>query len=357
MRILHTEASCGWGGQEIRILTEARVFLAHGHDVHLLANADSEILAAAPRFGVPATAIDLKRKSLSSMRAVRAFLRDWRPDVVNPHSSVDGWMVALARIGLAPRPRVVRTRHISAAVPRNLGSRWIYNRGCDFVMTTGEMIVEQLTVDGFVARDRIASVPTGIDTDLYAPADKAASRAALGLAPTGRLIGTVATLRSWKGHSFLIDAFARLDEPDARLVIVGDGPQEENLRARIAALGLGERVLLAGRRDDVPTWLAAFDQFVLASWANEGVPQAILQALASELPILSCPVGGIPECTAGLASVRLVEPKSADALLQGLIAMRDAPPSADDLALGRARVLERFSLERMYRTVLGRFQG
>lgn len=357
MRILHTEASRGWGGQEIRILTEARVFRAHGHDVHLLANADSEILAVAPRYGVPATAIDLTRKSLGSLRAVRAFLRDWRPDVVNPHSSIDGWMVGLARLGLEPRPRVVRTRHISAPIPRNFASRWLYRHGCDFIMTTGEMIVDQLTADGFVAPDHVASVPTGIDTGLYAPGDRTAARAALGLPADAWIVGTIATLRSWKGHSFLIDAFAGLDAPNARLVIVGDGPQEANIRAQVAALDLGDRVIVAGRRDDVPTWLAALDVFALASYANEGVPQAILQAMAAELPIVSCPVGGIPECTRDVPSVTLVPPRDADALRGGLAAMRATPPSAEARAAGRARVLDRFSLERMYRTVLGCFEG
>lgn len=357
MRILHTEASCGWGGQEIRILTEARVFLAHGHEVLLLADRRSEILAAAARYGVPAKGIDLSRKSLAAFRAVREVLRDWRPDVVNPHSSVDSWMVALARIGLAPRPRVVRTRHISASVPRNLASRWAYRRGCDFVMTTGELIVEQLTRDGFLPADRVASVPTGIDTDLYAPGDRRAARRALGLPADAFVVGSIATLRSWKGHSFLLEAFARFSDPAARLVIVGDGPQEPFLKEQAAALGLADRVLFPGRRDDVPAWLAAFDLFVLASWANEGVPQAILQALACERPILSCPIGGIPECTEGLPSVRLVEPKNADALLEGLEAARAATPDAAALATGRARVLDRYSLERMYRTVLGHFQG
>lgn len=357
MRILHTEASCGWGGQEIRILTEARVFLAHGHEVLLLADRRSEILAAAAKYGVPARGIDLSRKSWAAFRAIRDTLVEWRPDVVNPHSSVNSWMVALARIGLSPRPRVVRTRHVSAPVPRNPASRWTWRHGCDFVMTTGDLIVEQLTSDGFLPRDRVASVPTGIDTDVYTPSDRLAARRALGLAEEGFLVGSVATLRSWKGHSFLIDAFARFSDRDARLAIVGDGPQEASLKDQAAALGLADRVIFPGRRDDVTTWLAAFDLFVQASWANEGVPQAVLQALACEKPILSCPIGGIPECTEGLPSVRLVEPKSADALLAGLEAARLAPPDAAALAAGRARVLDRYSLERMYTTVLGHFRG
>lgn len=357
MRILHTEASRGWGGQEIRILTEARVFIAHGHDVRLVCDPDSQILQAAPRYGVPAIAIDLKRKSLASWRALRAVIADFRPDVINPHSSIDGWMVALARLGMRPRPRVVRTRHISAAIPRNPASRWLWRQGCDFVMTTGEMIVDQLTTDGFLPRERVSSVPTGIDTEVFAAGDKAAARAALGLPADAWLLGSVATLRSWKGHLHLVDAFAGLDAPKARLVIVGDGPEGHEVVARVAQHGLEDRVIMAGRRDDVPKWLSAFDAFALASYANEGVPQAILQAMAAELPIVSCPIGGIPECTRGVESVTLVPPKDSEALRVAIQAMHDTPPSAEARAGGRRRVLDVYSLERMYRTVLGCFEG
>lgn len=352
LRILHTEASKGWGGQEIRILTEARAFIARGHDVRLLANADSEILKAAPRYGVPAEAADLSRKSLPAVFALRKALARLRPDVVNPHSSVDSWLVALARIGLKPRPRVVRTRHLSAPVPRNPASRWVYNRGCDFIMTTGEAIVEALTADGFVPPGHIASVPTGIDTDVFRPGDRDAARAALGLPEGVRIFGIVATLRSWKGHADLIDAFAGLSDRTAHLVIVGDGPQEKKIRPQVAALGIENRVTLAGRRADVVPWLQALDVFVLPSYANEGVPQAILQALAVGLPIVSCPIGGIPECAGGLPGVTLVPPRDVEAL-RG--AMERAEPSGANVR--RARVIDRYSEATMVQQALRYFSA
>ena len=236
LRILHTEASMGWGGQEIRILTEAQTFRAHGHEVMVAANAGSEIAANAPRYGIPVTLLPLARRNVKSVVAVRRFLREWEPDVVNTHSSLDAWLVALARLRLVPCPRIVRTRHLSAAVPRNLASRWVYNRGADFVMTTGEAIVEDLARDGFVPRARLAAVPTGIDADVFKPGDKAAARAALGLPQDKFLFGIVATLRSWKGHLILLEALKQLGDPGAHVVIVGDGPMQSNIDKQIAAL-------------------------------------------------------------------------------------------------------------------------
>src|SRR5690348_11389551 len=265
LRILHTEASIGWGGQEIRILTEAQTFIAHGHKVMIAANRGSEISANAGRYGVPLTILPLERRSLSGIFALRRFITEWRPDVINPHSSVDSWLVALARTGLEPRPRVVRTRHLSAHVPRNPASRWVYNRGADFVMTTGEAIVDALAADGFMPRERLAAVPTGIDADVFQPGDKAAARAALALPRDKFVCGSVATLRSWKGHSFLLDALKLAGDARMHVVIVGDGPQQENLEKQIAALGVADQVTMVGRQSDVASYMQAFDALALPS--------------------------------------------------------------------------------------------
>ena len=357
LRILHTEASVGWGGQEIRILTEAQYFRAKGHEVLIAANAGSEIIANAPRYGVAATILPLTHRTLPSLRAVRQLLKDWQPDVINPHSSVDSWLVALARIGLQPRPRVVRTRHLSANVPRNCASRWVYNSGADFVMTTGEAIVDALSVDGFMLRSRLAAVPTGIDADIFKPGDKGAARKALGLPRDKVLFGIAATLRSWKGHSYLLDALKLADDSRMHVVIVGDGPQQDNLEKQIAALGIADQVTMAGRQNDIAPYMQAFDVFVLPSYANEGVPQALLQAMASGLPVIACPIGGIPECTRGLASVTLVPPKDAAALasaMKAAIASRHDPAA---LAHARDRVVAEHSRDVMYRKALRYFTG
>ena len=111
MRIVHTEASCGWGGQEIRILEEARGLIARGHEVSVLCAPQARILEEAPRFGVPITALPIGRKRLSGLLALRRWLLANHPDVVNTHSSTDSWLTGLACATLAKPPAIVRTRH------------------------------------------------------------------------------------------------------------------------------------------------------------------------------------------------------------------------------------------------------
>src|SRR6185369_16583499 len=96
MKILHTEASKGWGGQEIRVLDESEGLIARGHDVRLATPAEATIFEAAKRRAIPVRAIGLDRRRPKSLRALRALIREFAPDVVVSHSSSDSWLVALA---------------------------------------------------------------------------------------------------------------------------------------------------------------------------------------------------------------------------------------------------------------------
>ena len=211
------------------------------------------------------------------------------------HSSSDSWLVALATRFLRRPPAIVRLRHLSGPVGRGPLNRWLYGRLPARVVTTGtvinKMLIERLGLDP----TRVVAIPTGTDLDRFKPGARDAARAALGLPAAAKIVGIVATLRSWKGHRFLIAAMADPKLAGARLVIVGDGPQEPALRAQIVRLGLGERVMLAGRQDNVLPWLRAFDVFALPSTGSEGVPQALMQAMACEVPAVATAAGGIPE--------------------------------------------------------------
>ena len=352
LSIAHTEASTGWGGQEIRTLTEAAGFLARGHRVVVYAAAGARLLDEAPRFGVAAKPLPIGRKRPAGVRAlVRAFSQD-PVDVVNAHSSTDAWLAALACrwLGLVrrPAPVLVRTRHVSIPVPDDPATRWLYRKATARVVTTGDALRGQLVRDNGLDPARVDSVPTGIDAAAFAPRSREAARGALGIAPAGPWIGIVATLRSWKGHRFLVDALPLLAHRDARLAIVGDGPQRPALEAHVDALGLRERVLFAGQRADVMPWLAAFDVFVLPSYANEGVPQALLQAMFAGVPCVTTDAGAIPEIARDTDTARIVAREDPGALAGAIDAVLDDRAGAEAMAM-RARefVVPRYGLATM----------
>ena len=355
LSILHTEASLGWGGQEIRVLTEARGVARRGHEVLLAAPAQARIATEAARFGVAVAALPIGAKRPRGVMALRRLLGERRFDVVNTHSSTDSWLAALACATVSGAPAIVRTRHISAPMPRNAATRWLY-AGARRIVTTGERLRSQVIAETGADPARVVSIPTGIDLERFAPGDAAAARAALGLPAGVPLVGIVATLRSWKGHRYLLEAVAGLARRDVHLAIVGDGPQRAALEARTRELGLESRVTFAGNREDVAPWLRAFDLFCLPSYANEGVPQALMQAMACGLAVVSTPVGSIDEIVADGDTGVLVPPEDAARLaaaIERLLSDEGARRLLGARAAARAR--ERFGEDRMVDAMLDVF--
>jgi len=352
LSIAHTEASTGWGGQEIRVLTEAAGFIARGHHVIVYAAPGARLLAEAPRFGVPAVALPIGEKRPRGVRALIRMLARERHDVVNSHSSTDTWLAAIAcrwfDLRRRARPVLVRTRHVSIPVPNDVATRWLYRRATQRIVTTGGALREQLVRDNGIDPARIDSVPTGIDARRYQSRDRAAARVACGLPADVPLVGVVATLRSWKGHRFLLDALPRFTHTDARLVIVGDGPQRAALEAQTDRLALRSRVTFAGQQDDVAPWLAAFDVFVLPSYANEGVPQALLQAMFARVPCVTTAAGAIPEIARDGDTARVVAAEDPQALAAGVDALLGDPAAAARLAANaHAFVVPRYGIDMM----------
>ncbi len=239
---------------------------------------------------------------------------------------------------------MVRTRHISAPVSKNFLSRWLYERATARIVTAGEALrTELIERNGFPA-ERIESVPTGVDAGRFRPGDRLAVRKALGLSPEREIIGIVATLRSWKGHRFLIEALPA----GAELVIVGDGPQREALHAQVKTLGIESRVRFAGNRTDVLPWLQAFDVFALPSYANEGVPQALLQAMLVGLPCVTTHVGSIFELAVPAVTALVVPPQDVAALRSALQRLLDEPSLRTRIGMAaREHCAERFGYETM----------
>lgn len=353
MRILHTESSLGWGGQEIRVLTEARGVARRGHEVAIAAPPEARIFVEAPGYGVEIVALPIARKGLAGMVAMRRFLAGRRFDVVNTHSSTDSWLAALACASLTDSPPIVRTRHISSPLPRNFATRWLYGRA-ERIVTTGERLRLQVMEETGAPAARVISIPTGIDLGTFQPGERRAARKALALPEDRAIVGIVATLRSWKGHRHLFEAIAGIERPGLLLVVVGDGPMREALERLAVDLGIEDRVRMVGNQKDVAPWMNAFDLFCLPSYANEGVPQALAQAMACGLALVTTPVGSIAELVADGRTGVIVPPSNPQALRHALTSLLDDPDRRRSLgeaaaAEARARLGEDAMVDAMVR--------
>ncbi|MBP2670492.1 MAG: glycosyl transferase family 1, partial [candidate division NC10 bacterium] len=251
MRILHTECSRGWGGQELRILAEACGMAGRGHEVWLAAPPESRIAGAADARGIPVVSVGFRRPwGLGDVAVLRRTIGRLGIQVLNTHSSWDAWIGGLAGRLAGKGVRVVRTRHLSAPIPRSRSSRFLYMRLADHVVTTGEAIRQRMIEANDFAGDRITSVVTGVDLPRFRPAREAAVvRQALGLPANVPVVGTVSTIRSWKGHLDLLAAIASLRaDRDIRGLLVGDGPYAEVVRSRVRELRLEGAMVMPGQR-------------------------------------------------------------------------------------------------------------
>lgn len=329
LTIIHTEASDAWGGQDIRVFTEALWLRDQGHRVHLFTPAHGELFRRARAAGLDceATPFAKRTKLVDFVRLTRRF-KAIRPDVVCTHSSVDSW-VGLTAARACKVPATIRYRHVSTPVGNNFMNRWQYRGLCDHVVTTAGTIRDELLRTLGLPPDKVSSIPTGIAVPDMPSRTRARSELLkrFNLPDNALLIGQVSVLRSWKGQYVLIDAFERLaaELPAARLLLVGGGPVTGDYSKRSRESPFASRILLPGHQEDVWPFFRGLDVAVLASTRNEGIPQAGLQAMFAECPFVGTEVGGIPEIVDHQRTGLLVPPGDPAALAAAIMrVLRDS---------------------------------
>ncbi|MCW2599992.1 MAG: glycosyl transferase group 1 [Frankiales bacterium] len=184
--------------------------------------------------------------------------------------------------------------------------------------------------------------------------ERARVRLGVGVATTDRLLLTVGRLSPEKGQDHLLSALPTVigHHPAATLLVVGEGPRLPALQAHAAALGVAGSVRLLGNRDDVPSLLAAADVFVSSS-LYEGLPLAVLEAMAAGLPIVATSVGELPSVL-GCGRGVLVPPSSPGALATAITELLDRPARMEALArMGPRYICEHHSAEAWVDRLMG----
>lgn len=348
IRVLHTESSLGWGGQEIRILSESD-FLNRFHDFECSVVCDHAALLKDRNMSssVPVNSINLSEKSLKCLFELKRHIQRVKPHICISHSSTDSWLVAIARRLWFRHIKVIRVRHVSAPVSKNPMTKWLY-QSADHLVTTSDAIKSSLVHSLGLESQKITAIPTGIDVRKswreVSPEERARAKLSLGFDNGQFIFGMISTLRSWKGHDDALRALTGL--PDCHLVIVGDGPQETNIRNQIRDLGIDKRVTLVGFTSDVRSVAAAFDAYLHPSYANEGVSQSLLQAMSMGLPVIASDIGGLNEVVEDSVTGILFPARSQQALQASMGRLKESYSISHALiASARARVTDFYSLD------------
>ena len=323
MRIAHVISTRGFAGAERFLAALIQEGDTAGWDQTLLNpfSGDDPNLA---RLFAPASYRGRRCDSLLELPALRRWLQkelaELRPDVVHvmlPHA-----LIVVATLPRRPGERRLLTHVYGEGIRmkrfgrvRQALDRWAGSR-FDRVVGISEAVQEYLiSAHGYPA-SKVDCIPLGWEGEPLPP-DRD------GRPPT---VVCVAKFRPEKGHHVLLDAFAivRRQVPDARLVLVGQGELEPELRAKVDALGLGGSVELTGPVDDVWPYLARADVFALAS-VSEAYGIAIAEAMASGLPVVASDVGGIPELVVPGVSGELFPPGDSVALAGHLVHLLTTP--------------------------------
>jgi glycosyltransferase involved in cell wall biosynthesis len=295
-----------------------------------------------------------EQSKLGAFRAMVRLLRAERPDVLHTHNlSAQFYGAPAAR--LVGVPVVVCTRHGTGSkkVWGSLALASLVWRMADQVVPVSDDAAGHMEANYGIGRGKTRVILNGVDTDVYRPSaePREAARARV-LGATGRpVVGTVCRMIGYKGIDTLLEAFAilRREEPQAALVLVGDGADRAGFEEHARKLGLGDSARFLGVRNDVKDIYPLLDVFVLASWL-EGIPLTLLEAAACGVPVVVTAVGGMPQVTDNGAAGLLVPPRDAGTLAAAILSIHRQPELAARLALaGRQRVVERFSLDRMTR--------
>ncbi len=373
LRILLVIENAGAGSGR-HVVDLARGLVGRGHDVVLLYGDDrlerwfEEELATIPALSAEIFPMrpGLGPRDIGAALRLRRRLRELgRFDIMHGHSSKAGALLRLATLGSGTTR--VYTPHALFTMGAAPGSvRRLVFGGLERVLARlGEAIVcvsqaeYRHAIELDLPRDKLFVVPNGLAG--LPDVDRTSVRSGLGLQADDVAIGCVGRLAPQKAVHRLIDAFAQLarGRPNARLVIVGSGPDDRSLRARADESGVGDRILWTGVADG-PTMMAAFDIFALPS-RYEAFPYVLLEALARGLPIVSTDVGGAEDVIVEGSNGFITDQDDDAAFVRRLGQLADDPQARATMAQAARQRAALFDVDAMvgatldvYRTLLAR---
>ena len=354
-RVLHLLTSFETGGTERQAVELLRRLDAQRFDVQLAVLRREGPLQAqiADRFPVVP---EFRLTSFLSLNAVRQcwrlirLLRRTRTDILHTHDFYAGLMGAVA--GRLAGVRVITSqRHLRLSDRRShlFGQRLMHGLAHRIVVNAA-IIRDQLVRAGTAPLTRVTLVRNGLLNE--ATINRAAMRAQLlnefRLNDDALLIGSVARLQPVKGHRFLLEAFAQVAavHPHAHLALIGDGPLKDEITELAERFSIADRVHLMGDRGNAAQLIAGCDLSVLAS-LHEGLPNAVMEAMAAGVPVVATAVGGVTELITESRTGWLANPGDADALFKAIsAALSDEAQRAVIAAQAREFITSRFSMQR-----------
>jgi len=362
MRILHLISSGGLFGAE-RVAVELSKSLRKTYHCEPILgviknayNPHEEILEEAKTNGIAYAVFPCRSQlDLKLAFSIREFIKRNRIDVIHCHGYKSNFYGLLASRGEVPSVTTNHnwlTTHWRLKTYCFLDSLWI--RFFDRIVAVSNEVKKDMlrykipaakirVVDNGIALERFAKL---VETNIM--------KNQLGLDEKIRIIGTIGSLVIEKGHIYLLEAARQILDvvKDLKFLIIGDGPLRKALEEKSEELGIKKDIIFMGQRKDIPELLMAMDVFALPS-IKEGLPIALLEAMASKRPVIATRIGAIPNVIENEDIGVLVEPKDITGLRDAIMNLLNDPGRMNLLARkGFDRVCRDFSSDEMAKNYL-----
>jgi glycosyltransferase involved in cell wall biosynthesis len=352
--LVHYVDGDGFGGTEQVVLQLLQgidskrwrsMLVHHDHEEQV------ELIKRAEDLGVSCHVVPkvLRAKDLLGLPPFVRRLRELQPAVFHAHLT---WPLSckygiLAAV-LAGVPRIIATAHLAiepgGGWPTHVQPRWIA-RGVSQYVAVSASVERQLVEEFGIPAEQVTQISNGVDVTLFDRPVNPQLRAELSQNEERRVLACIGRLDAQKGQRYLIEAMA--DVPETRAVLVGEGPDRGDLERLSETLGVTDRVTFLGQRSDVPDVLAACDALVLPSLC-EGLPLAILEAMAAGKPVIASNNGGNAEAVVDNKTGMLVPVGNSAGLADAIRQMLADPQRAERMGeSGRQRTMEYYTQDRM----------
>ncbi len=268
--------------------------------------------------------------SFSVLFKLIKILKEYKIDIIHCHAhkpTVYGTIAAT----FAHTPVIVSHIH-GLGRTRNLKRKvmnFLLFRKIDRIIPVAETVKQDVIKSNwFVPQDKIFVLENSVDYERFTNVSisKEDAKRILGIAPNAFVFGTVGRLAPTKGLTYLIEAFSIVKKqlPAAHLVVLGDGPGKAKLEKKAENMSCSDSVHFLGFKDNIENLLQGLDVFVISSIA-EGMPRALLEAMAAGIPCICTKVGGLPEVICSEEFGCIVEPKDSETLAEAMIRMANLP--------------------------------
>jgi glycosyltransferase involved in cell wall biosynthesis len=349
MRICHVNTEIGWGGGEAQTLYLVRGLQAAGHECALYLNRRGRLRRFARQAGVEVRLLPGRRfPNPAPFLYLWREIRRGRFDICHLHT---GHAVALGTIATAGDCGI---GHVATRRKSNpLGGNWLgwtrHWTALDHVIAVSDQVRRRLLAAG-MPPGRISVIHSAVDVERFGGRGNGTGfRREIGAENGDFLVGNISRLTARKGQDLLLEVADRLRrrQPRTRFVLVGEGESKRHLADRIRGLGLEDRVILTGFREDIPEILAGLDCLLFPAACGEGSPGIIKEAMSAGVPVVAVDHPVVREILTSSKNALLFPQGRIDSMMIAIDRLIRSPECGRSLADNARRDARRFSVDRM----------